>query len=95
MKPKSRVFFTAAAIAGSVALLSACAPSGGGAKTPESQDAAESGAATEIVTDISGLPEQTLTVWDQEIRGGQNEQIERLNAAFMEKYPNITIDRVS
>ena len=37
----------------------------------------------------------TLTVWDQEVRGGQNEQIEQLNAAFMAEYPHITIDRVS
>jgi raffinose/stachyose/melibiose transport system substrate-binding protein len=34
-------------------------------------------------------------VWDQEVRGGQNEQIEALNAAFTEAYPDITIERVS
>src|SRR5690606_14293278 len=33
------------------------------------------------------------TVWDQQVRGGQAESIEALNAAFEEKYPNITIDR--
>ena len=35
----------------------------------------------------------TLTVWDQEVRGGQAEQIAALNEAFMEEYPNVTIDR--
>ena len=34
------------------------------------------------VTDIASLGDITLTVWDQEVRGGQNEQMEQLNAAF-------------
>jgi raffinose/stachyose/melibiose transport system substrate-binding protein len=37
----------------------------------------------------------TLTVWDQEVRGGQAAAIKRLNAAFQAKYPNITIKRVA
>ena len=37
----------------------------------------------------------TLTVWDQEVRGGQAAQIEQLNKEFQAKYPNITIKRVS
>lgn len=37
----------------------------------------------------------TLTVWDQEVRGGQSAQIKRLNAQFHAKYPNVTIKRVS
>jgi raffinose/stachyose/melibiose transport system substrate-binding protein len=45
--------------------------------------------------DPATLGDVTLTVWDQEVRGGQNEQIEALNAAFTEAYPNITIERVS
>jgi raffinose/stachyose/melibiose transport system substrate-binding protein len=48
-----------------------------------------------VQTDPAELGEVTLTIWDQEVRGGQNEQIEALNAAFTEAYPNITIDRVS
>ena len=68
--------------------IAACAP---GAAEAEETDAP----ATGIQTDISGLGDITLTVWDQEVRGGQNEQIEKLNAAFEEKYPNVTIDRVS
>ncbi len=75
---------------GGVALmfaLAACAPgSGGGGDAPSTG---------EISTDISGVGDVTLTVWDQEVRGGQNEQMEQLNAAFMEQYPNVTIDRNS
>jgi raffinose/stachyose/melibiose transport system substrate-binding protein len=66
--------------------------------TPASNDdgADTSAPATgDVETDPSQLGDVTLTVWDQEVRGGQNEQIEALNAAFMEAYPNITIDRVS
>jgi raffinose/stachyose/melibiose transport system substrate-binding protein len=37
----------------------------------------------------------TLTVWDQEVRGGQNAAITTLNANFQKKYPNIKINRVA
>lgn len=93
MQHRSRNLLAAAALVGTASLLGACAPTGGG--PTQSEQSAQSSAPTEVTTDISSLPEQTLTVWDQEIRGGQNEQIERLNAAFMEKYPNIKIERVS
>ncbi len=96
MKPIMRKGFIAIGAAGTLALLAACAPTG---NAPNSGDPVQSGAqngqAAGVTTDISSLPEQTLTVWDQEVRGGQNEQIEQLNAAFMEKYPNITIERNS
>jgi raffinose/stachyose/melibiose transport system substrate-binding protein len=48
-----------------------------------------------VQTDIASLGPVTLTVWDQEVRGGQNEQMERLNAAFQQQYPNVTIKRDS
>lgn len=83
-------FIAAGALGAAFALtLSACAP-GTGAE-PEGE-AAPSG---EISTDVDALGDVTLTVWDQEVRGGQNEQIEALNAAFMEEHPNITIARNS
>lgn len=91
MRQRIKHVLAAGTLVASVALLGACAPSGGG-KTDQSGTA---DTPTEVTTDISGLPDQTLTVWDQEIRGGQNEQIEKLNAAFMAKYPNVTINRVS
>jgi raffinose/stachyose/melibiose transport system substrate-binding protein len=45
--------------------------------------------------DVAAAGEVTLTIWDQEVRGGQARQIKRLNQAFQEKYPNVTIDRVA
>jgi raffinose/stachyose/melibiose transport system substrate-binding protein len=71
-----------------VSAAAACAPGeegGGGAPTETGAD--------EVDTDISDAGDVTLTVWDQEVRGGQNRQIEALNAAFQEQYPNVTIDR--
>lgn len=78
--------------------LAACAPGSGGEETPEpSPTATDTPTETEDPTEDPGEEAEpiTLTVWDQEVRGGQNEQIERLNAAFMDEYPHITIDRVS
>ena len=49
------------------ASLSACAPKGG--------SASDGAAPVDVSTDIASAPEQTLTVWDQEVRGGQNEQM--------------------
>ncbi|HET7414212.1 MAG TPA: extracellular solute-binding protein, partial [Arthrobacter sp.] len=54
-----------------------------------------SDAGKQVSTDIASLGDITLSVWDQEVRGGQNKQITQLNAAFEQKYPNVTIDRNS
>ena len=82
---KRRTFITATA---SVSALAACAP-GSGTPSPTTTPTT-----TDVNKDIASLGEVTLTVWDQEVRGGQKEQIETLNAAFREKYPNVTINRV-
>ncbi|HSE70444.1 MAG TPA: extracellular solute-binding protein [Nocardioidaceae bacterium] len=66
--------------------VAACTPGSEGGQGTERS-------AEEVQTDVSKLGEVTLTVWDQEVRGGQAEQIEMLNKAFEEKYPNVTIDR--
>lgn len=92
-----------AVVAAAVATLAlaACTPGSGNntddGTTEPAGDGATTGAGTdgEVVTDISSLGDVTLVVWDQEVRGGQNEQMEQLNAAFMEQYPNVTIDRVT
>ncbi|WP_022894050.1 ABC transporter substrate-binding protein [Agromyces subbeticus] len=86
---KRNIRLNAAALGGAalVIALAGCAPGTGSTGGTESTG--------EISTDISGVGDVTLTVWDQEVRGGQNEQMEQLNAAFMEKYPNVTIDRNS
>ena len=43
--------------------------------------------------DVAGAGNVTLTIWDQNVRGGQNAEIEELNKQFMAKYPNVKIDR--
>jgi raffinose/stachyose/melibiose transport system substrate-binding protein len=79
-----------AAVAAGLAavLVAACAPG------EDTDDGAEEPAAT-VETNPAEMGEVTLVVWDQEVRGGQNQQIEQLNESFQDEYPNITIDRVS
>ncbi|MGK2310339.1 ABC transporter substrate-binding protein [Cutibacterium sp. V947] len=48
-----------------------------------------------VKTDAKAMGDVTLTVWDQEVRGGGNAQMTRLIADFEKKYPNIRIKRVS
>ena len=45
--------------------------------------------------DVAKAGDVTLTIWDQEVRGGQAAQIKRLNAAFLAQYPNVKIKRVA
>ncbi len=45
--------------------------------------------------DISKAGNVTLTVWDQEVRGGQAAQMKELNRQFQAKYPNVRIKRVA
>jgi raffinose/stachyose/melibiose transport system substrate-binding protein len=79
-----------AAVALTALVMAACAPGSGSAGDSETPEGS-----SEVNTDPTSLGEVTLTVWDQEVRGGQAAQIEALNAAFEQEYPNITIDRVS
>lgn len=71
-----------------VLALAACAPGTGG----PADDGAD---AAPISKDVAAAGTVTLTVWDQEVRGGQDEQMKKLNAAFEDKFPNVTINRVS
>ena len=76
--------------------LAACTPGSGGGEdptTPPATDGDDGATSEDVVTDISELGDVTLVVWDQEVRGGQNEQMERLNAAFMDAHQNVTIER--
>lgn len=77
-----------AAAAVGVIGLGACAPG-------SSPTTASSAPAASVTTDASKLGSVTLTVWDQEVRGGQEAQMSALIKAFQAKYPNITIKRVS
>lgn len=86
----ARILHRAVVGAGLVGLLvAACAPG-------EDDDESASSDETPPASEPAEIDEEvTLIVWDQEVRGGQNEVIEELNAAFMEEHPNITIERVS
>ncbi|MFB9470094.1 extracellular solute-binding protein [Nonomuraea salmonea] len=72
-------------------VLTGCAP---GSSAPPSSPSAQPSASA-VRTDAASLGEVTLTVWDQEVRGGQAAQMEQLNKAFQAKYPNIKLNRVS
>ena len=62
--------------AAALLVLTACNPS---SSDDEETTGGETDTSGEVSTDISEASEQTLVVWDQEVRGGQNEQMERLN----------------
>ncbi|MFE5164083.1 extracellular solute-binding protein [Streptomyces sp. NPDC056697] len=80
-----------AALAVGVVLLAAgCVPGTDGSGAA----GAGTGAATAI-PDPAKAGRTTLTVWDQEIRGGTNGEIQQLNREFEKKYPNVRIKRVA
>src|SRR3954466_11349719 len=67
-----------------------------GAKDNSAKKAAATPAATvDAKPDISKVGNVTLTVWDQNVRGGQNKEIEELNKQFQAKYPNVKIERTA
>src|SRR5665648_632326 len=78
---------TATVAVAALALTAGCSP---GADTKR---AATGTAPGKIATEASTMGNVNLSVWDQEVRGGQNTEIEALNKSFHEKYPNITIKR--
>ncbi|UNZ16434.1 extracellular solute-binding protein [Streptomyces sp. 891-h] len=75
---------------GALLLAAACVPGTDGSGAAGSQ-----GAAATAIPDPGKAGKVTLTVWDQQTRGGANAQIERLNKEFEHKYPNVTIKRVA
>ncbi|WP_055549595.1 extracellular solute-binding protein [Streptomyces sp. NBRC 110028] len=88
--PRRRLIAAAALATGVLTGVAACSPgpsadsSAGGTKTsgPVSKDPAKAG-------------KVTLTEWDQNTDPGTNASTDALNKAFMKKYPNVTIKRVS
>src|SRR3954462_13194012 len=76
-----------------LAMLAGCGTPGGdsGDNTKKADEAKKNSAKI----DVAKAGPVTLTVWDQEVRGGQAAQIKRLNAAFQAKYPNVKINRVA
>ncbi|WP_211370373.1 extracellular solute-binding protein [Nonomuraea turkmeniaca] len=78
-----------AVLAAGVLVLTSCAPGSSAPPTPTSAPPSA------VRTDAAALGNVTLTVWDQEVRGGQAAQMKQLNDAFQAKYPNIKLNRVS
>ena len=77
-----------------IVLVTGCgSPGEDNADTAEKAD--QEAAQTVERPDPAKAGDVTLTVWDQEVRGGQAAQIKQLNQAFQEKYPNVTIKRVA
>ncbi len=85
-RPTTRLLATG--VLGALAL-AACTP---GSNSDSGATASQSGT---VNTDPASMGEVTLTVWDQEVRGGQAAQIEELNKEFQAAYPNITLKRVT
>src|ERR1700749_134139 len=71
------------------------APGSNSTAAKQKQNAAKATPTATSKPDISKDGNVTLTVWDQEVRGGQNKEMKQLNAEFMQKYPNVTIKRVA
>ncbi len=87
---RRRLIATGIASALALGALAACAPGDSGGAQPTNGPASSG----EVTTDIASLGDVELTVWDQEVRGSQNDALESLNKAFQDKYPNVTIKRV-
>ena len=66
-----------------------------GGDSGDNAEKAEESNANAAKIDVSKAGNVTLTVWDQEVRGGQARQIKRLNEQFQAKYPNVKIERVA
>jgi raffinose/stachyose/melibiose transport system substrate-binding protein len=75
------------------ALLAGCGTPGGdsGDNTKKAEESKKNSAKV----DVAKAGNVTLTIWDQEVRGGQKKQITRLNAAFQSTYPNVKLKRVA
>ena len=76
------------------ALIAGCGASPGGSGDDNAEKADEARQSSKQV-DVAKAGDVTLTVWDQEVRGGQAKQIKQLNKAFQAKYPNVKIKRVA
>ena len=79
----------------SAAVLAACAPGEAAPTTTTTVPGGTSSSAAPAATDPAQLGDIELVVWDQEVRGSQNDAIVALIAAFQTKYPNIKIKRTS
>jgi raffinose/stachyose/melibiose transport system substrate-binding protein len=74
-------------------LLAGCGTPGGDAG--DNAENAEKSKESSAKVDVAKAGDVTLTIWDQEVRGGQAAQIKQLNQSFQAKYPNVKIERVA
>ena len=74
--------------------LTGCGASPGGSGGDTAKKAEQAKQSSKKI-DVAKAGNVTLTVWDQEVRGGQAKQIKQLNAAFQAKYPNVKLKRVA
>jgi raffinose/stachyose/melibiose transport system substrate-binding protein len=75
------------------AALAGCGTPGG--DSSDNSKKADEAKKNSAKVDVAKAGDVTLTIWDQEVRGGQKKQITRLNEAFMSTYPNVKIKRVA
>lgn len=91
---KAARWLGALAVVGATALTIGCGTPG-----DDSGDSGSTGTTpattAQRAPDVAAAGDVTLTVWDQEVRGGQAAQIKQLNREFMAKYPNVKIRRVA
>src|SRR4051794_6112171 len=76
-----------------LAMVVAACGSAPGSKDDAAKSTSTPAATVDAKPDISKLGNVTLKVWDQQVRGGQNAEVEELNKQFMAKYPNVKIER--
>src|SRR3954470_155023 len=81
------------AVLAALAVLAGCGTPGGDSSDNSKQ--ADQAKKNSAKVDVSKAGPVTLTIWDQEVRGGQAKQIKRLNQAFQAQYPNVKIKRVA
>jgi raffinose/stachyose/melibiose transport system substrate-binding protein len=75
------------------ALVAGCGTPGG--DSSDNSKKADEAKKNSAKVDVAKAGDVTLTIWDQEVRGGQKKQITRLNEAFQSTYPNVKIKRVA
>ena len=91
---KARILWATLGLTAAVAVGCGGAPGSSSSSGGKSAAPTTTPISTEVAKpDISKLGNVTLSVWDQQVRGGQNAEVEELNKQFMAKYPNVTIKR--
>ncbi|MFE5123692.1 extracellular solute-binding protein [Streptomyces sp. NPDC056669] len=88
-QPRRRLIAAAALATGVLTGVAACSPG------PSDGSATSAKTSGPVATNPAKAGKVTLTVWDQNTDPGVNASTEALNKAFMAKYPNVTIKRVS